>query len=163
MGVPASSSTWAARREVAVAARRALVEAGGLELPLLLVRALEELRLTPSAFAERLIEGSVWQDQAIRSTDGRVSIEAHLWRDGLRCAVRIGDAWFHHPAGVLHLWHIQLPATVLALRSVPASVILADPLFDDERIQARSLDWLNASDPDMGVGMRLLMPSEPVR
>lgn len=163
MAGPASSSTWAARREGAVAARRALVEAGGLELPLLLVRVLEELHLTPASFAERLIESSVWQDQAIRSTDGRVSIEAHLWLDGLRCAVRIGSAWFHHPAGVLHLWHVQLPATVLALRDVPAAAILADPLFDDERIQVRSLDWLNASDADMGIGMRLQMPSEPVR
>lgn len=163
MAASASSSTWAARREVAVAARRVLVEAGGLELPLLLVRVLEELHLTPSSFAKCLIEGSVWQDQAIRSTDGCVSIEAHLWLDGLRCAVRIGSAWFHHPAGLLHLWHVQLPATVLALRDVPAAAILADPLFDDERIHVRSLDWLNASDPDMGVSLRLQMPSEPVR
>lgn len=140
-----------------------MVEAGDLQLPLLLVRVLEELHLTPASLAERLIEGSVWQDDAIRSPDGRISIEAHLWHDGLRCGVRIGSAWYYHPADVLHLWHVRLPATVLTLQNVPASVILADPLFDDERIQVRSLDWLNASDPDMGVGMRLQMPSEPVR
>jgi len=131
-----------------------------IDIPIVVLAALDAARTPVEAFLARLKRGSIWQDQAIRSSDGHVSIEAHLWRDGLRCAIRIGSAWYHHPASVLQLWHVRLPATVLALRDVPASALLADPLFSDERIRVRSLDWLNRSDPDMGVVLRLQMPSE---
>lgn len=130
-----------------------------IRLPIILLAALVECEMPLSAFVERIRGRSLWQEDAIRSVDRRVVIQATLAADGLRCVIQIGErAFYHCSATVLRLFDVVLPATVMALTDLNAS-ILGDPLFAAPGMVVRRMKPLDRLKPKMGTAMLLHMPT----
>lgn len=135
------------------------VRTGHLDMPVVLLAALDATGTSVDAFLARLQRGSIWQDQAIRSADGSIVIQASLAHDELRAVVQIGKAtWYHHPSDTIHAWGVVLPATTMAIRDVPLKAILRHPLLDPLDVRVRAIRNLNTTRPDLGVGIRLNVP-----
>lgn len=131
-----------------------------IELPIILVAALAAAETSLAAFISRLSKGSIWQDGAIRSADRTVVIQAYLAPDGLRGVVQIGkSAWYHHPLDTLHLFGVMLPAATMVVRDVPLTSVLRHPLLDPLQIGVSTIRELNTARPDLGVSMRLVVPT----
>ena len=129
-------------------------------MPIVLLAALAECDVTLAGFINRIRHGSVWQDEAIRSADRRVVVQAHLGGEGLRALVQIGETTFYHTAAsVLHLFGLVLPATILAMRDLQAATLIGDPLFQLSGIVIRRLRPLDHRDPDMGTAALLHVPT----
>lgn len=128
-------------------------------MPVILLAALVECKVTLNTFVERILKQSLWQDDAIRSVDRRLVIHASLGADGLRGVVQIGaKAFYHCSASVLHLFDTVLPATVMAVTDLNASV-LGDPLFAVSGMIVRRMKPLDCLKPEMGTAMLLHMPT----
>jgi hypothetical protein len=131
-----------------------------LDMPIVLLAALAECDVTLAGFIDRILHGSVWQDEAIRSADRRVVVQAHLAAEGLRSLVQIGETTFYHAdASMLHLLGLILPATILAMRDLPAATLICDPLFQLPGIVIRRLRPLDRRDPAMGTAVLLHVPT----
>ena len=131
-----------------------------LEIPVILLAAITECDISLRVFIERLLRGPLWQDDAIRSPDRRVVVQAHLAADGLRCVIQIGDeAFYHHPVDVLHVYHAVLPATAMALRDVDAEELIDEPLIRIAGTLVRRIRPLNVDDQGMGIALLLSMPA----
>lgn len=134
-------------------------EGDRLDLPVILLAALVECGVPLYQFVEHVRDRPYWQGEAIRSPDRRIVIQAHLARDRLRCVIQIGyGAYFHYPRCDLHLWHILLPATEMALRDVDACHVFDEPLLRVPGTRVRHLSDLKRDDPGMGVSAKLGMP-----
>ena len=130
-----------------------------LELPIVLVAALAAAATSVDGFIARLSKGSIWQEDAVRSADRTIVIQASLAHDGLRAVVQIGKScWYHHPSDTIHAWGVVLPATTLAIQDVPLTVILRHPLLDLLPIRARALQDLNSARRDLGICVTLDVP-----
>ena len=130
-----------------------------VRLPIILLAALVECRLPLATFVERILKRSLWQDDAIRSVNRHVVIQASLGADGLRGVVQIGEkAFYHCSASVLHLFDTVLPATVMAVTDLDAS-ILGDPLFAVPGMIIRRMKPLDRLKPEMGTAILLHMPT----
>ncbi|MBY9061344.1 hypothetical protein K7957_00155 [Sphingomonas yunnanensis] len=135
-----------------------------VDLPVILVTALEATSTDVGVFLNRLVRGSIWQDQAIRSDDGATAIQAYLAREGLRCVVDLGGGcWYHHPADVLHVFGEELPVAVVAMRDVPLTSILRHPLLDGMELVVRRIALLNPRYPQLGIAIEVHMPTRPVQ
>lgn len=133
-----------------------------IRLPVILLAALVDCRVPLATFVERIRGRSLWQDDAIRSVDRRVMIQASLGADGLRCVIQIGEkAFYHCSTSVVHLFDIVLPATVMAVTDLDAS-ILGDPLFSAPGMIVRRMKPLDCLKPEMGTAMLLHMPTVTV-
>ncbi|MEK9212240.1 hypothetical protein [Sphingomonas sp. 2378] len=130
-----------------------------LELPIILVAALAAAGISVDGFITRLSKGSIWQDDAIRSADRTLVIQAYLACDGFRAIVQIGKScWYHYPSDTIHTWGVMLPATVMAFRDVPLTAILRHPLLDPLPVGVRAIRDLNAAQPALGVSIRVRSP-----
>ncbi|WP_026046918.1 hypothetical protein [Sphingomonas sp. PAMC 26621] len=66
-------------------------------LPVVLLAALDAAGIQVEDLLTRLLRGSMWQDQAIRSADGGMVVEAFRSADALRCFILVGPfAWYHN-------------------------------------------------------------------
>ncbi len=131
-----------------------------LELPIVLVTALAECDVPLASFIDRVQRGSLWQDEAIRSSDRRIVVQAHLAAEGLRAIVQIGEkAFYHVSAATLHVFDLVLPSTVLVVRDLEASCLLDDPLFRLLGVRIRKMKPLDHLDPGMGTTRLLHVPS----
>lgn len=140
--------------------RRVAYSADSIELPIVLLAALGECEVTIRDFIGRIQRGSVWQDQAIRSADRRIVIQACLHRSSLRCMVQVGDdAFYHTDTGVLDLHDVFLPATVMALADLDASAVVDDPLFRLPGVRIRRMMPFGCRDTDIGVALLLAVPT----
>lgn len=136
------------------------VRTGHVDMPVVLLAALDAAGTSVDAFLARLARGSIWQDQAIRSADGSIVIQASLAHDELRAVVQLGKAtWYHHPSDTIHAWGVLLPATIMATQDVPLTAILQHPLLDPLTVRVRALRDLNATRPGLGVSIRLSVPA----
>lgn len=130
-----------------------------IRLPVILLAALVECKMPLCAFVERICGRSLWQDNAIRSVDRRIVIQASLAADGLRCVIQIGEkAFYHCSANVLRLFDMVPPATFMAVTDLDAS-ILGDPLFAAPGTIVRWIKPLDCLKPEMGTAMLLHMPT----
>ena len=130
-----------------------------LELPIVLVAALAATATSVDGFIARLSKGSIWQEDAIRSADRTIVIQASLAHDGFRAVVQIGKScWYYHPSDTIHAWGVVLPATIMAIRDVPLKAILRHPLLDPLPVRVRAIRDLNAAQPSLGVSIRVRMP-----
>ena len=129
-----------------------------LDLPILLVAALEATGITLDAFIARLRHGAIWQDQSLRSADRRVDIQAYLPPEGLRCVIRVAEnIWYHHPLETLHVWSMPLPLIGKG-EAVPLARVLQHDLLDPLPITVRAVTHLNARKPELGTCIRVQMP-----
>lgn len=135
---------------------------GHVELPAVLVRALEATGTSIERFLDRLRQGSIWQDEAIRSADREIEIQAYLPADGLRCVVRIGRSiYYHHPLRTFHVYGMLLPAIDVG-DGISLGSILPHALLDTIPIVATGITSLNSHKADIGVCIRVTMPSTNV-
>lgn len=126
-----------------------------IELPIILVAALEATGTGVDRFLERLQRGSIWQDQSIGSADGEIDIQAHLAPEGLRCVVRIGKhKWYHHPLDALHAFGVEMPAT----DDGGLAILELDPLLNTLPLKIRHMRTLNDAKPDLGACLYLIVP-----
>lgn len=138
---------------------RSRYERDSVDLPVILVAALSATGTTVEAFLVRLAKGPIWQDQAIRSSDGDIVIQAYLAPDGLRAVVQIGkDSWYHHPLDTIHAYGSPPSAKAMMVRYVPLAAVLRHPLLDPLQIIARSVVALNSDKPDLGFAITLDVP-----
>jgi hypothetical protein len=163
MSIPPSNdrrdATVAAVTRVSASQNRLRPVLDTIQLPVILLAALVECGVPLATFVERILGRSLWQDDAIRSVDRRVVIQASLAADGLRCVIQIGEmAFYHCSASVLHLFDKVLPATVMAVTDLDAS-ILGDPLFAAPGIIVRRMKPLDRMKLGMGTAMLLHMPT----
>lgn len=129
-----------------------------LDLPIVILSALEAADTRVYPFLARLASGAVWQDQSIRSADGGIDIQAYLAPDGLRCVVRLAPGvWYHHPLETLHLWGASLP-TISRGQLVPLASVLRHELLDNLPITVSAATHLNAGRPELGTCLRVDMP-----
>ncbi|WP_343528587.1 hypothetical protein [Sphingomonas sp.] len=136
------------------------VRHGHIDLPVVLLAALDAAGTSVEAFLARLERGSIWQDSAIRSADRAVVIQAYLAPDGLRAVVQIGNAtWYHYPSDKIHAWGVVLPATIMATRDVPLKAILRHPLLDPLPLCVRAIRDLNTTQSTLGVSIQLDVPA----
>jgi len=130
-----------------------------VDLPVILIVALAAANTSVEAFIARLARGSIWQDQAIRSADRQIVIQAHLAPEGLRAVVQIGEAiWYHHPLDTIHAYGITAADAGKAAGNVGLSSILRHPLLDHLKMDARTIVSLNNRNPDLGVSIALDVP-----
>lgn len=130
-----------------------------IELPISLLAALSECGVTIGDFIERIQRGSVWEDQAIRSADRRVVIQAFLKGSSLRCMIQVGSGAFYHTStGVLRLFDVALPASVMAAGDLDASDIINDPLFQLPGIRVRRMVPMGGRYSAVGVTLFLSVP-----
>ncbi|MES3057402.1 MULTISPECIES: hypothetical protein [unclassified Sphingomonas] len=126
-----------------------------IELPIILVAALEETGTGVDRFLERLQRESIWQAESIRSADGEIDIQAHLAPEGLRCVVRIGkDKWYHHPLDALHAFGLEMPAT----DDGGLAILELDPLLNALPLKIRYMRTLNDAKPGLGTCLYLIVP-----
>ena len=131
-----------------------------IQLPVILLAALVECEVPLAKFVERILKQSLWQDDAIRSVDRRVVIQASLAADGLRCVIQMGEkAFYHCSTSVLNLVDVVLPATVMSVSNLDAFLILGHPLFQGKDIIIRGMKPLDCVAPAMGAAMLLHMPT----
>lgn len=131
-----------------------------IRLPVILLAALVECRVPLATFVERIRGRPLWQDDAIRSVDRRVVIQASLAADDLRCVIQIGEKTFYDCAtSVLNLFDVVLPATIMAVSALDAFSFLGHPLFQDQDIIIRRMKPLDRVAPAMGTAMLLHMPT----
>lgn len=136
------------------------VRSGHVDMPVVLLAALDAAGTSVDVFLARLARGSIWQDQAIRSADGSIVIQASLAQDELRAVVQIGrTTWYHHPSDTIHAWGVMLPATIMATRDVPLRMILRHPLLDPLPVRVRAVRDLNTARPSLGVSIHLAVPA----
>lgn len=129
-----------------------------LDLPILLVAAVEATDTTIESFIARLRREAIWQDQSLRSADRDMDIQAYLAPEGLRCVVRFGRTiWYHHPLETLHIYGLPLPPD-LADSDVPLASIVKHPLLDSVPIMVTGMRDLNAKKQDLGICMNVAMP-----
>ena len=152
------------RRDASVAAvtqgpdtdRRLRFTGDHLDLPILLVAAVEATDTTVEAFIARLRREAIWQDQSLRSADRDIDIQAYLAPEGLRCVVRFGRTiWYHHPLETLHIYGLPLPT---APAGVPLASIVKHPLLDSVPVMVTRMRHLNATKLDLGICMKVAMP-----
>ncbi|WP_010219542.1 hypothetical protein [Sphingomonas sp. PAMC 26621] len=130
-----------------------------IDLPVVLIAALAAVDVSIPAFLMRIQVGSIWQDEALRSPDRRIAIQAHLPPDGLRCVIRLAPQTFYHfPADRINAHAATLPSTAMALVNVPIRQILAHDLLLDDGIMVRRIDVLDSVTPAMGLCLQLEMP-----
>jgi hypothetical protein len=130
-----------------------------LELPAIVVAALDAAGTGIHHFLNRLQQGSIWQDSSIRSEDGEIDIQAYLAREGLRCVIRIGRGmWYHHPLGTLHSFGMRPPEIGVG-ENVPLICILQHELLDAIPITVTGWALLNSSKPQLGVCVHVTMPT----
>jgi hypothetical protein len=130
-----------------------------LELPVVIVAALEATGTRVQDFIARLVEGPIWQDQSIRSADREVDIQAYLAPEGLRCVIRISEGvWYHHALGTLHVWGMPLPP-VRTGKPIPLTDVLRHDMLDALPIMVRAATHLNARKPELGTCLRVEMPA----
>lgn len=130
------------------------------QLPILILAALVECGVPLVTFVERIRRQSLWQEDAIRSVDRRVVIQASLAADGLRSVIQIGEnAFYHCSANVLHLFGVVLPATIMAVADIDASRIFGEPLFGFPGMIIRRMKPLDRRKPEMGTAILLDMPT----
>lgn len=154
------------RRDASVAAvtpgpdssLRVQSEGDRIDLPAVLVSALEASGTAVHRFLDRLRQGSIWQDESIRSADGDIEIQAYLAPEGLRCLIRIGrSAFYHHPLGTFHAHGMLRPGIDIG-DGVPLACILPHDLLDTIPIMVTEITHLNAIRPDLGICIRVTMP-----
>lgn len=139
------------------------LEGDRLEIPLVILSALEATDTRVHDFLTRLAGGPIWQDQSVRSAGGEIDIQAYLAPEGLRCVVRLGDGiWYHHPLETLHVWGMPLPHIDRDV-AVPLACILSHDLLDTLPIMALAVTYLNARNPELGTCIRVDMPQFRVR
>ena len=132
---------------------------GHVDVPAVLVTALEATGTSMEEFFNRLRRGSIWQDEAIRSADREIEIQAYLPPEGLRCVIRIGRSiYYHHPLRTFHVFGMLLP-TIDINDGVPLACILPHDLLDTIPITATRITNLNAIRPDLGICIRVAMPA----
>ncbi|GAA0671723.1 hypothetical protein FHT00_001848 [Sphingomonas insulae] len=129
-----------------------------LELPIVILSALEAADTRLRAFLVRLASGAIWQDQSIRSADRELEIQAYLAPEGLRCVIRLAQGlWYHHPLETLHAWGMPLPAMRRG-DAVPLASVLRHELLDTLPIMVLAVTHLNDRIPDLGTCIRVQMP-----
>lgn len=129
-----------------------------VELPAVLVGALEATGTSIEGFLDRLRLGSIWQDEAIRSANLEIEIQAYFPPEGLRCVIRIGRSiYYHHPLRTFHALGMLLP-TIDVGDGVPLACILPHEMLDTIPIRATRVTPLNAIRPDLGICIRVAMP-----
>ena len=129
-----------------------------LDLPVVIVSALEATGTRLQDFLVRLAQGAIWQDQSIRSADGEIDIQAYLAPEGIRCVIRIGQSTFyHHPLGTFHIFGMPQPEMAIG-DGIPFVFILPHELLDTIPIMATGMTPLNANRPDLGICIRVTMP-----
>ncbi len=139
--------------------RRSRYDQDSVDLPVILVAALSATGTTVDAFFARLAKGAIWQDQAIRSPDGEIVIQAYLAPDGLRAVVQIGnESWYHHPFDTIHAYGLLPSAEAMTTRDVPLAAVLQHPLLAPLQIIARSTVALNSDKPELGVSIAVDVP-----
>lgn len=132
------------------------VRTGHVDMPVVLLAALDATGTPVDAFLARLARGSIWQDQAIRSADGSIVIQASLAHDELRAVVQIGRlAWYHHPDDYLDVFGADMPDVEGAC---PATRIIGHDLLDQLPVRVTSVGLLQPRKPDLGVRLRLDVP-----
>lgn len=132
------------------------VRTGHLDMPVVLLAALDAAGISVDAFLARLTRGSIWQDQAIRSADGSIVIQAYSAPDNLRCVVQIGQlAWYHHPGDYLDVFGADMPDVK---GGEPPSRIIGHDLLDQLPVRVMSAGLLRPRKPDFGVRFRLDVP-----
>lgn len=137
---------------------RPAFEGDRLELPLVILAALEATDTRVHDFLARLARGSIWQDQSIRSAGGEIDIQAYLAPEGLRCVIRLGAGiWYHHPLETLHVWGMQLPH-IDRDAAIPLACILPHGLLDTLPVMVLAATNLNARRPGLGTCLRIDMP-----
>jgi hypothetical protein len=133
-----------------------------LDLPVVLVAALEATDTTVEVFAARLLHGAIWQDQSLRSPDRRIDIQAYLPPEGLRCVIRLErNIWYHHPLETLHVYGTPLP-TIGQDEALPLACVLRHDLLDTLPIMVRAVTHLNARRPELGTCIRVEMPRRSI-
>lgn len=159
--------TFDDRRDTAVAAvtpgpaSSPHVPTGGdrVDLPAVLVVALEAAGTSIADFLHRLGRGSIWQDEAIRSVDREIEIQAYLPPEGLRCMIRIGRSiYYHHPLRTFHVHGMLLPAVDVG-DGVPLNCILPHRLLDTIPIRVTRIRHLNSITSDLGICIHVSMPT----
>jgi hypothetical protein len=134
-----------------------------LEVPLVILAALEATDTRVHDFLARLAGGPIWQDQSIRSADGEIDIQAYLAPEELRCVIRVGAGiWYHHPLEMMHVWGMPLPHIDRDV-AVPLACILPHGLLDTLPIMALAATHLNARNPELGTCILVDMPQFRVR
>ncbi|MGY2735582.1 hypothetical protein [Sphingomonas sp. UYP23] len=129
-------------------------------LPIILVHALAELGIAIPAFLDTLVASAPFRDEVLTSLESDICVEAHLGHGGISCAIKIGRlAWYHHPSDEIHLFCVELPATIMTATDLPIATVLGHDLLTDDRIVVRSLDQLNEALPGIGIRLRLVMPT----
>lgn len=129
-----------------------------LDLPILLVAAVEATDTTVEAFIARLRREAIWQDQSLRSADRDIDIQAYLAPEGLRCVIRIGRTiWYHHPLETIHIYGNSLPG-IGAGEVFPLTRILRHDLLDTLQIVVRNVAQLNTRQPELGTCLWVDMP-----
>lgn len=137
-------------------------EGNRLDIPIVILAALEATGIRVHTFLARLALGAIWQDQSIRSKDGEIDIQAYLAHDGLRCVIRLGaGVWYHHPLETLHVWGMPL-SHIDQDETVPLESILPHALLDTLPIMVIGITPLNTIRPDIGISLRVSMPEIPV-
>ena len=133
---------------------------GGIELPIVVVAALETLGVTIPTFLDHLWAESTSQDVVFSGPETGISVEAHLGDCGFSCAIKLARmCWYHRPGDKIHLFCIELPDTVLAATDLPITAVVDHHLLTDPRIVVRNIGYLNAALPGIGIRLRLAMPT----
>lgn len=138
-------------------------ESDRLEVPIVILSALEATGTRVHSFLARLADGPIWQDQSIRSADREIDVQAYLAAEGLRCVIRVGEGiWYHHPLEALHVWGMPLPQ-IRKGDPVPLTSVVRNVLLDNLPIMACAATHLNAGRPEFGTCIRVEMPRLLVR
>ncbi len=130
-----------------------------LELPAIVVAALDAAGTGIDQFLDRLQRGSIWQDSSIQSADGEIEIQAYLAREGLRCVIRIRRSiWYHHPLQTLHVYGM-LPPAIGSGDHVPLARVLQHELLDAIPIMSTGWALLNSFESQLGICVHVAMPT----
>jgi hypothetical protein len=130
-----------------------------LELPVVILAALDVAGTGVDHFLDRLQQGSIWQDSSIKSADGEIDIQAYLARDGLRCLIRIGRSiFYHYPLQVINAYGMH-PPEIRAGEHVPLACILQHELLDPVPITVTSWVHLNSFKSQLGIRVHVAMPT----
>lgn len=134
-----------------------------LELPIILVAALSAENATIDAFVTRLVQRSMWQDEAVPCDDEKVAIQAFIAGERLRSLIRIGRSiWYQHPHDTIHIYGCAFPVAAMCAQDVALTAILRHPVLDPLPIRVLAVREMNPAKIGLGISIHVEVPTVSV-
>lgn len=128
-----------------------------IELPLILMAALAELRQPLPDFLNALVYKPFFRK--IRQQPYRLEVDATLSNTGLGAFIWLGpQVRYYWPANAVVVFGAKLPSKQMMVSGVPLSAILWHPLFADDRVVIRKVEPFNRRPSKNGVRFLLDAP-----